>query len=100
MRYAVATHERFDHVSTLQELAGWLGAEVGAHENSPIQSSVRVRDGGALKLGARTVSVLHTSGHTEDSICLYDCREVFTGDTLLAGNIVCVTSSCVCRRRP
>jgi glyoxylase-like metal-dependent hydrolase (beta-lactamase superfamily II) len=87
VRFAVATHEHFDHVSTLEELAGKLGAEVVAHENSPIRCSVRVKDGEVLKLGGRSVRVLHTPGHTEDSICLFDGREVFTGDTLFVGAI-------------
>jgi glyoxylase-like metal-dependent hydrolase (beta-lactamase superfamily II) len=87
VKFAVATHEHFDHVATLQDLAARLGAKVVAHENSPIQCDVRVADGGVLKLGGTSVRVLHTPGHTEDSICLYDGREVFTGDTLLVGTI-------------
>ena len=87
VRFAVATHEHFDHVTTLPDLAAELGAEVVAHENSPVQADMRVRDGDQLRLGGSAVRVLHTPGHTEDSICLYDGREVFTGDTLFVGNI-------------
>ncbi len=87
VKYVVATHEHFDHSSTLSELASNLGAKVAAHENSPIECEVRVRDGDELKLGSKAVAVLHTPGHTEDSICLYDGREVFTGDTLFIGTI-------------
>lgn len=85
--YAVATHEHFDHTSTLAELAGRLRAKVVAHENSPIECDIKVRDKEELKLGGKPVRVLHTPGHTEDSICLYDGREVFTGDTLFVGTI-------------
>jgi glyoxylase-like metal-dependent hydrolase (beta-lactamase superfamily II) len=35
----------------------------------------------------KTVRVLYTPGHTDDSICLYDGEEVFTGDTLFVGAI-------------
>lgn len=87
VKFAVATHEHFDHVSTINELASRLGARVVAHENSPIECQIRVRDKEELKLGGKAVSVLHTPGHTEDSICLYDGREVFTGDTLFVGTI-------------
>lgn len=87
VKFVVATHEHFDHVSTIPELAAKLGAVVVAHENSPIDCDRRVKDGEELKLGARGVRVLHTPGHTEDSICLYDGREVFTGDTLFVGTI-------------
>lgn len=87
VKFVVATHGHFDHVSTIAELASSLGAQVVAHENSPIECDVRVRDKDELKLGGRAVRVLHTPGHTEDSICLYDGREVFTGDTLFVGTI-------------
>ncbi len=87
VKYVVATHEHFDHTSTLSELASKLGAKVVAHESSPIECDLRVKDGDELKLGSRVVGVLHTPGHTEDSICLYDGREVFTGDTLFVGTI-------------
>ncbi|HKT21979.1 MAG TPA: hydroxyacylglutathione hydrolase family protein [Nitrososphaerales archaeon] len=87
VKYVVATHEHFDHTSTIQELAGRLGAKVVAHRASPVACDVRVVDGSELALGRTGVRVLHTPGHTEDSICLYDGREVFTGDTLFVGTI-------------
>jgi len=87
VKFAVATHEHFDHVATLPDLAANLGAKVVVHENSPLGSDVRVRDGDELMIGGKAVRVLHTPGHTEDSICLYDGREVFTGDTLFVGAI-------------
>ena len=87
VKYAVATHEHFDHVSTLHELAVKLGAKVVAHSNSPIQCDLRVADGQELPLGGKSVKVLHTPGHTEDSICLYVEGAVFTGDTLFVGTI-------------
>jgi len=87
VKFAVATHEHFDHVATLRELADALGAKVVAHALSPIECDIRVKDGEELRLGGKEVKVLHTPGHTEDSICLYDGREVFTGDTLFVGTI-------------
>lgn len=87
VRFAVATHEHFDHVSTLRELGGALGAKVVAHRDSPIDCDVRVNDGEELKIGGKPVRILHTPGHTEDSISLYDGANVFTGDTLFVGTI-------------
>ena len=87
VKFAVATHEHFDHVSTLHDAASKLGAKVVAHESSPLECDVRVKDGEDLELGGHRVRVLHTPGHTEDSICLYDGPHVFTGDTLFVGNI-------------
>jgi len=46
-----------------------------------------VADGDRIELGDRTLVVMHTPGHTPDSICLYDERDslLFTGDTVLTG---------------
>jgi hydroxyacylglutathione hydrolase len=87
VKFVVATHEHFDHTSTLGDLAQELGAKVVVHVNSPIDHDITVVDGQELRLGRRGVKILHTPGHTEDSICLYDGRDLFTGDTLFIGAI-------------
>lgn len=87
VKFAVATHQHFDHVSTLGDLAEKLGAKVVAYEGSPVEADIAVKDGEALKVGDMAVKVLHTPGHTPDSICLFDGGSVFTGDTLFVGTI-------------
>lgn len=87
VKFAVATHEHFDHVSSLHELARGFDAKVVAHKDSTVECDVRVRDGDAIKIGGKDVRILHTPGHTEDSICLFDGVDVFTGDTLFVGTI-------------
>ncbi len=87
VKFVVATHGHFDHTSTVRELADALGARVVAHEDSPVDVDVTVTDGEELKIGNSGVKVLHTPGHTEDSICLYDGKALFTGDTLFVGTI-------------
>jgi len=86
VKFVVATHNHFDHTSTLKELAGALGAKVVAHERSPIDHDVSVKGGDVLRVGKSEVRVIHTPGHTADSICLYDGENLFTGDALFIGN--------------
>jgi glyoxylase-like metal-dependent hydrolase (beta-lactamase superfamily II) len=87
VKFVVATHGHFDHVTTIKELADRVGARVVAHADSPVECELRVRNGDELRLGGRAVKILHTPGHTEDSICLYDGENVFTGDTIFVGTI-------------
>ena len=46
-----------------------------------------LHDGDELDLGDRVLRVLHTPGHTQDSICLLDddARILLTGDTIVTG---------------
>ena len=86
VKYAVATHNHFDHTSSLNELAHAVGARIVAHENSPIDHDISVKGGDLLQVGKSKVQVFYTPGHTTDSICLYDGDDLFTGDTLFIGN--------------
>ncbi|MDG6985865.1 MAG: MBL fold metallo-hydrolase [Nitrososphaerota archaeon] len=86
-KYVVATHEHFDHVSTIDELADKVGADVVAYKGSPVRCDIEAADMYELKLGGSAAKVIHTPGHTYDSLCLYDGRNVFTGDTLFVGTI-------------
>jgi hydroxyacylglutathione hydrolase len=87
VKFAVATHNHFDHTSSLRELADALGAKVVAHERSPIDHDLSVKGGDTLAVGKAKVKVVYTPGHTEDSICVYDGENLFTGDTLFIGNV-------------
>jgi len=86
LKYAVATHHHSDHASTLWQLSRMFEAKVVAYKGSPIPCDLAVDDGDTLRIGEKEVEILHTPGHTEDSICLYDGKHLFTGDTLLIGN--------------
>ena len=86
VKFAVATHNHFDHTSSLRDLANSLGAKVVAHKDSPVEHDVSVVGGDTLQTGNTTIEVIHTPGHTKDSICLYDREHLFTGDTLFIGN--------------
>ena len=85
LRYAVATHHHSDHTATLWQLALMFDTKIVAHRSSPISFDMGVDNGDALNIGQTEAKILHTPGHSEDSICIYDGKHLFTGDTLLVG---------------
>jgi hydroxyacylglutathione hydrolase len=48
---------------------------------------ISLADEQVLELGDLRLLVLHTPGHTEDSLCIYFPGAVFTGDTLFVGKV-------------
>jgi glyoxylase-like metal-dependent hydrolase (beta-lactamase superfamily II) len=56
---------------------------------APPSPSRSLADGDTIDLGGRALTVLHTPGHTPDSICLLDAdnRILFSGDTVDTGPI-------------
>lgn len=80
----VLTHGHYDHVSLLPAIRDEFDPEVYALHPFDRLSHV-LRDGQELMLADRWFEVIHTPGHTSDSICLY-CMEdgaLFSGDTSL-----------------
>ena len=86
VHYVAETHTHADHFSAARELGKQLGARIVMHRLSPAPfPTVRVDDGESLRMGKLRVRVLHTPGHTADSMCLVVEDRVLTGDTLLIG---------------
>lgn len=87
-----------DHLSGGRKLAELTGASYALHESNERRTGypfTPVTDNEVLLAGNTRVQVLHTPGHTEDSICLLvsDFRRgqapwfVITGDTLFVGSV-------------
>jgi len=86
VRYLIDTHTHADHFSATRELAARLGVPVAMHQSSPAPFvDMRLGDGESIVLGQLRVNVMHTPGHTRDSMCLRIGNRLFTGDTLLIG---------------
>lgn len=82
----IETHTHADHLMMDRAVKQSLGAPLVMHSESPNPMVDRhVRDGEELELGTERISVLHTPGHTPDSVCLLVSGAVLTGDTLLIG---------------
>src|SRR5215469_1002091 len=86
IRHVIDTHTHADHFSATRELARRLDVSIAMHQSSPAPFvDMRLGDGESLALGKLRVNVMHTPGHTGDSMCLRVENRLFTGDTLLIG---------------
>jgi glyoxylase-like metal-dependent hydrolase (beta-lactamase superfamily II) len=81
----LVTHAHHDHAELALRLAEVTGAPVRAAH--PRLTDEPLQDDDEIAVGALTVRVLYTPGHTGDSVCFLLPAEgsVFTGDTVLGG---------------
>ena len=96
--YVIDTHVHADHYSGGRALAQAVGAEYCLHAVAKglVKYPVRfLQDDEILDIGNTKIKVLHTPGHTPESVCLLvtDHRRgdepwfVVTGDTLFVGSV-------------
>ncbi len=86
VKFIVNTHHHFDHTLGNEAISKDTGAKIIQHESSTINHDISVSDGHSIKFGNSELKVLHTPGHSKDSICLVGDGKIFTGDTLFVGN--------------
>ena len=96
IRYIIETHVHADFVSGHRELAHRTGAQIVLGRRAAAEFPHRaVQDGDEIALGAVTLKILETPGHTPESISILavDADEpdapgkLFTGDTLFIGDV-------------
>jgi hydroxyacylglutathione hydrolase len=94
--HVLDTHIHADHRSGGPELAERVGAQYCLHRGADVRRPFTpLDDGQEIELGNTRVRVLHTPGHTPESLSLVvtDLRRgpapwfVITGDTLFAGAV-------------
>ena len=104
LKLIVSTHGHWDHIGDNAAVAAHTGADVAVHpddryrltsprqgiapfEIPPSVPAVDLAEGGEIRFGDLRLTVLHTPGHTEGSVCLLarDDGILFSGDTLFAG---------------
>ncbi|MGH7319890.1 MAG: MBL fold metallo-hydrolase, partial [Candidatus Rokuibacteriota bacterium] len=96
LTHVLETHLHADHVSGNRELADRTGATVCLHEAADVRfAHTGLQDGQRVVLGSAELRVLHTPGHTPESMCLLvsdtargpDPWFALTGDTLFVGDV-------------
>jgi glyoxylase-like metal-dependent hydrolase (beta-lactamase superfamily II) len=80
----ILTHNHFDHAGGIAALKKRYGARVLAFVAGPGIDEL-IRDRQFVRAGDGFLEVIHTPGHSSDSICLYapEPQAVFSGDTQL-----------------
>ena len=105
LKLIVSTHGHWDHIGDNAAVAGHTGADIAVHpldrdrllnpqplwapfEIPPSVPAVELAEGGEIRFGSIRLTVLHTPGHTEGSVCLLDADDglLLSGDTLFAGS--------------
>jgi len=85
VKYVINTHHHGDHTAGNEEIRSRFGAKVVAHKLAHVNKDMGVDDGEVIKVGGLAIKVIHTPGHTPDSICLLVDDVLLTGDALFVG---------------
>jgi hydroxyacylglutathione hydrolase len=85
--YILSTHGHFDHTNGNAEMRRLTGRKPLHLGSTDPETGVVLTDGARLPLGELEIAILHTPGHTDDSICVYVGDALFTGDTLFVGKV-------------
>jgi hydroxyacylglutathione hydrolase len=94
--HVIDTHVHADHRSGGAQLAARVHAEYCLHESADVATPfTAIRDEQEIELGNTRVRVIHTPGHSPESVCLVitdlkrgtDPWFVLTGDTLFVGAV-------------
>jgi hydroxyacylglutathione hydrolase len=85
--FIINTHSHFDHVLGNEQVVKTTGAKIIQHKASPLKKDIEVNDDELIKFGDSQIKIIHTPGHSGDSICLViNDKIILTGDTLFVGS--------------
>lgn len=90
------THVHADHISGAHELQAASGAGIHIHASAPVgYTAEKINHGDTFTLGTVHIKVLHTPGHTPNSVSLLvtdkgrspEPEMILTGDLLFVGDV-------------
>ena len=85
--YSFSTHGHSDHTNGNEYVTKNAGVPTLLYGGTNPIGDLKIHDRVQLPLGALSILILHTPGHTSDSMCLYIGNALFTGDTLFVGKV-------------
>ncbi|MBC8548262.1 MAG: MBL fold metallo-hydrolase [Candidatus Brocadiales bacterium] len=106
-KFIINTHAHFDHIGGVKAIQDYFKIDFILHKEDlflvesaseqatafglkPISKpevNKYVNNGENITLGNKSITVIHTPGHSPGCVCYYLDNNVFVGDTLFAGSI-------------
>ena len=84
--YIINTHDHYDHTGGNSRLMALSKARLVLHSSSPV-AELKVDEGDVLSVASLKLEILHTPGHTGDSISILAEKRLVTGDFLFVGKV-------------
>ena len=76
------THGHGDHIAGNGEVLRVTGARLAANPSDVPAAEIALNEGSQIQIGALTIDVLHTPGHTPGGLVFNPAGALITGDTL------------------
>jgi len=86
VKYVINTHHHFDHTIGNDAIVKHTHSKILQHESSTLKNDIKLSNNEKIKFGNSELTVIHTPGHSKDSICLVGDGKIISGDTLFVGN--------------
>jgi glyoxylase-like metal-dependent hydrolase (beta-lactamase superfamily II) len=87
----IATHTHPDHAPMANPLGRRLGVPVYGYDVGPeFAPDIRLSDGDEVSFGSKSLTAIHTPGHTPDHLCFRIGDTLLTGDHIMGGSTVII----------